>query len=165
MWLLQKLYRKDPLEQWQHLSAVPLTFNLSYRTVNNICLGDSYEKLIGFGRPDNPKPLAVRSFNYYKSGFMVKLEGSKIDFFAFVFDGNPDKNFKPCELQVLGKNGALMNLDRQAIQSEIEIFFGVPQQRDRDAEEIILVYTQDNVRMEFEFNKEERLQRLKIFHH
>ena len=55
----------DESAKWAECFKTPLTLDLQHESLNNVRLGDSYEKLFVFGRPNNRAPFKNHKFVYH----------------------------------------------------------------------------------------------------
>ena len=87
-------------EDWLPHRPGPLTLQLPELVLNRVKLGDSYEALKTFGRPDNANPLSQERFDYKSSGLQISLQNERSQEFHFLFDREQDSG-KPCRLKLI----------------------------------------------------------------
>ena len=149
-------FLKDESSQWGESYKVPLSLNLQTETLNGLRIGDEFQKLSVFGRPNNRQPFKRNRFSYYTLGLDVDGMNGKIEAFTFMIDetavySHPQR-FANCEFTVLTKNGRQMTINKFTNLREIEQVFGAAHDKDIDEEldSISATYRQNNLSIEFE---------------
>ena len=159
----------DQTSDWNDCFRHPLSLNLYSKSVNNVALGDSYEKLRTLGRPDNRKPFKKNHFIYYRLGLEIFGTDGKIHSFYFNFreneemlESNKDEaKSVSCELSIVNKNGGHLLANKNTSPTEVERFFGAPTEKDDEDEDYLsLIYQVGEVCLDFEFGEGKLFERL-----
>ena len=159
----------DQTSGWNEYFRVPLSLNLYSNSVNNVALGDSYEKLQTLGRPDNRKPFKKNNFIYYQLGLEIFGTDGKIHGFNFKFRANQEMlelnqdeaKYVSCELSIFNKNGGQLLVNKNTSVGEVERFFGAPTEKDDEDEDYLsLIYQVGESYLDFEFGEGKVLERL-----
>lgn len=159
----------DQTKDWNECFRVPLALNLYSQTVNNVAIGDVYEKLQIFGRPNNRQPFKKNRFTYYILGMQVSGENNKIESFDFVIRPNStilelnkdEANYASAELVISAKNGGQLLVNKQTSPADVERILGKPTERDdEDADYLSLIYQIGTLSFDFEFGTASQLERL-----
>jgi len=155
----------DQSSEWKECVKVPLSLNLYNKSVNNAAIGDAYEKLQTFGRPNNRRPFKTNQFNYFLLGMDVRGADGKINSFHFtvrrneeLFDeGVNEEHYIPCELSVINKNGGHLLINPHTSPADIERFLGVPTEKDEDVDFLSLIYESGEIALDFTFGEKHLL--------
>ncbi|HLM59978.1 MAG TPA: hypothetical protein VK308_04190 [Pyrinomonadaceae bacterium] len=159
----------DQTADWNECFRVPLSINLYTESVNNVAIGDSYEKLRNFGRPNNRKPFKKNHFIYYPLGMEISGTDGKIHSFDFIFRSseemlelNEDESkYVSCELSIINKNGGHLSVNKNTSRADVERFFGTPTEKDDEDEDYLsLIYQYGKLCLDFEFGEGKLFERL-----
>lgn len=166
----------DRSAEWKECFRIPLSLNLYTESVNDIAIGDSYEKLQSFGRPANRKPFKQNLFIYYPLGLEVSGTDGRIHSFDFIFrtieellESNEailelNKNeakYASCELSIINKNGGCFFVNKHTTSADVERFFGAPTEKDDEDEDYLsLMYQFGKLCLDFEFGDRRLFERL-----
>ena len=159
----------DQTAGWSECFRVPLSLNLYSASVNSVAIGDSYEKLRNFGRPNNRKPFKKNHFIYYPLGLGISGADGKIHSFDFIFRTGEEalslnKNevkYVSCELSIVNKNGGQLLANKNTSPADVERFFGAPTEKyDKDEDYLSLMYQVGELCLDFEFDEGKLFERL-----
>lgn len=153
----------DPTEHWPVRKPARLEFDLETGALNGVTLGDRFERLEVFGKPDNARPVYFHLFKYIEHGITVELEDRLIDYFSFIFADEIDDEFRSPIVRFRIDSSKTVDLSRKTTKSDIIALFGVPLTDDTDEYEMLLVYETCGLKLEFELNLSESLKRLNVF--
>jgi hypothetical protein len=156
------LFTKDPSAGWPECRRQPLSLYLPYETLNNVAIGDAYQKLNVFGRPDNRRPFKYNRFIYYPLGLIVEGEDGKVEYFEFIMLDEYEKKHSPCVVTVTGGSGGQIEISQQTRLNDVERVFGKVEDKEEDEEEIICRYKQGKLLLEFECSAEGLVRRLHV---
>jgi hypothetical protein len=156
---------KDQTSDWKECLRIPLSLNLYSNSLNNVVIGDSYEKLQTFGRPDNRKPFKSDNFIYYPLGLQIRGENGKIGFFYFTIRieeelieiDETEALYIPTELSILSRNGGQFLVNKDTSPAAVERVFGNPSEKDEDVDFLSMIYEFDNLFLDFTFGKDNLL--------
>lgn len=155
----------DQTSKWKECFRIPLSLNLYSNSLNNVVIGDSFEKLQVFGRPDNRNPFKKNHFVYYPLGMDARGERGKINSFYFTLrvdeemieiDENEKKYF-PAELSIVSKKGGQLLINKDTSPAVVERIFGNADEKDEDIDFLSLIYQFDDLALDFTFGKEKLL--------
>jgi hypothetical protein len=160
---------KDETAEWKETFRVPLALSLYTESVNNVAIGDSFEKLQTFGRPDNRQPFKKNRFVYYSLGMQVMGENGKIQSFDFIIRTNKsiiehnkdEANYASAEITITTKNGGYLLVNKQTSPADVERALGTPIEKDDEDEDYLsLIYQLGTLSFDFEFGEARQLERL-----
>ncbi|HOY68930.1 MAG TPA: hypothetical protein PLP29_18775 [Candidatus Ozemobacteraceae bacterium] len=160
--MLRRYLGADPTARWPVRSPTRLQFDLEARALNGIALGDGYERLEEFGRPDNARPVYCNLFKYISHGVVFETEEGRIDYISFIFDDELDNEFRSPTVH-FHISGETLEISKETTKDELINVFGAPTLVDTDEYEIILAYEIGGVKLEFELTLSETLKRLNVF--
>jgi hypothetical protein len=159
----------DQSADWNECFRVPLSLILYSKSVNSVAIGDSYEKLRNFGRPNNRKPFKKNHFIYYPLGMEISGADGKIHSFDFIFHTREEMieldeeqaRYVSCELSIINKNGGHLSVNKNISRADIECFFGAPTEKDDEDEDYLsLMYQVGELCLDFEFGEGKLFEKL-----
>ena len=156
------LFTKDPSAEWSECRRVPLSLYLPYESLNNVAIGDPYQKLSVFGRPGNSHPFKYNRFIYYPLGLVVEGENGKVEYFEFVMSDEYEKRHSPCTVTVTGGSGGQIEISPQTRLKDVEGVLGKSEDKEEDENEIICRYKQGKLLLEFECSPEGAVKKLYV---
>ena len=156
------LFTKDPSAEWPKCRRQPLALYLPYQALNNIAIGDAYQKLNVFGRPNNRHPFKYNRFIYYPLGLIVEGENGRVEYFEFIMLDEYEKKHSPCVVTVTGGSGGQIEISQQTRLNDVERVLGKEEEKDEDEDEIICRYKQGKLLLEFECSAEGLVRRLHV---
>lgn len=168
MFNLFNLFAKDESSNWEKGFNISLVLNLQTETLNNIRIGDLYENLRIFGRPDNKQPFKKERFIYSQLGLDIEGSNGKIEAFILVpnkpFFAGSKKEFAHCEFTLVTRNSRQISINKQTNLKGIEYIFGVsPEKEIYEGIDIIdASYRQGNLLLEFEFSSDGTIRELSV---
>lgn len=144
--------------------------NLQANSLNNVRIGDSYEKLQAFGRPNNSRPFKNDFFGYHSLGMEIRGERGKVKMFYFIFKPSEEliecdetlADYALCELTLITGKGGYLAINEQTTVSDVERAFGSPVERDIDDNYISLIYRCDNLGLDFTFGGDKYIESLHV---
>ncbi|HEY9070301.1 MAG TPA: hypothetical protein PLU72_14570 [Candidatus Ozemobacteraceae bacterium] len=160
--MLRRYLGPDPTARWLVRESIRLRFDLESRALNGVALGDRFERLEEFGKPDNTRPVYYNVFKYISHGVVFETEGDRIDYIAFIFDDELDDEFRSPTVHFRA-GGETLEIGKTTTKDGLMVALGAPNLLDTDEYEILLVYEIGDVKLEFELNLSETLKRLNVF--
>lgn len=160
----------DESAKWAECFKTPLTLNLQYKSLNNVTLGDAYEKISVFGRPNNRAPFKNHEFVYHPLGIEIGGENGVISDFDFIMNVNESylaynsdlANYASCEFTLITDKGGFLPINKNTTVADIERVLGIPTEKEVDEGEIYVIYHYNRLMLDFEFRADQRIERLNV---
>jgi hypothetical protein len=159
---LMDLFTKDPSSEWTECRQVRLSLYLPNESLNDVAIGDPYQKLSVFGRPNNKHPFKYNKFIYYPLGLIVEGENEKVEYFEFIMRDEYEKKHFSCGVIVTGVSGGMVEINPHTNLTEVERVLGDSEDKQEDDDEIICRYKQGNLLLEFECSSDGLVRRLHV---
>jgi hypothetical protein len=156
------LFTKEPSAEWPECRRVPLSLYLPYESLNNIALGDHYQKLSVFGRPSNTNPFKYNRFIYYPLGLIIEGANERVEYFEFIVQDEYEKKHTPCVVTITSMNGGSVEINQETHLTKVERLFGKSEDKEEEEDEIICRYKQGKLLLEFECSSEAFVRRLHV---
>jgi hypothetical protein len=156
------LFTKDPSAQWPECRRLPLSLYLPYESLNNVAIGDPYQKLSLFGRPSNKHPFKYNQFIYYPLGLIIEGGNERVEYFAFIMQDEYEKKHAPCTVTVTSMSGGRVEINPETDLTKVERVLGKPEEKEEDEDEVICRYKQGKLLLEFECSSEGLVRRLHV---
>lgn len=152
----------DPTRHWPVRKQARLEFDLEARALNGVALGDRFDRLEFFGKPDNARPVYFNIFKYIEHGITVEIDDGLVEYFSFIFADEIDDEFKSptVHFRIAGET---LNISKATTRDILVDTFGDPALVDEDDYEILLVYELGDLKLEFELTLSETLKRMNVF--
>ena len=144
------IFFSDPVKKWIKNEPFSPKLNLKDLSLNNIKIGDPWEKLEKLGRPDNSNPLKNQSFQYYSSGCTVEIYEGKVDAFSIAVSGEQYDNLIPTKSSLLCDDGELIAINEKSKISTLQPHLGEELEKEVDDEEINFCYETEKALLELD---------------
>ena len=154
---LLDFFKSDPSSKWPEHRMIELVLNLKTREMGGIKFGDSPELLSKFGKPDNKNPFKSKFFTYGAEGFIVGVEENVVNYFSFALVENPFDNLKPCQFQLVDKEGRHHNINHTTTAIDIEKIIGPPKEKYESNEGEDRMYIYNGYQIDIEYNTEGKI--------
>lgn len=167
---LLNLFSNDPTSEWAECHCILLSLNLQTASLNTVAIGDSWEKLRAFGRPDNRNPVKKNRFVYYPLGMEAAISDGVIEELRFIINSSEemlefhkeDAKFFPAEFTLTTKTGGYLAINKRTSVADVERIFGNAIEEDYDEGCVNLIYHHGKLMLDFEFGGNSLLERFTI---
>lgn len=168
MFNIFNFFGKDESFKWAEYQKIPLSMNMKTESLNDIRIGDLYEKLRVFGRPDNQSPFKDNYFVYYQLGLEVLGSDGRINNFNFEINENVFKEkyrvFPQSEVALTTYNGRQININEHTDLAAIERILGISNEKFASAESdyICAPYLDGRLELEFMFYPDGKIESFSV---
>jgi hypothetical protein len=160
MKLLQRLFgsRPNPTEDWPIVHNSLPDFDITRMQLGSLTFGDTIQKAKSIGRPDAVEWLDKDYLQlvYRSLGLLLEFESQRLCYIGLIVaSGDFDHKLSDMKCafpRIAFEDGRNVVLSHENHVEQIKSIFGEPTSIDSDDVEVILLYKQGVINMEFEFS-------------
>ena len=160
--VLDTFFGRDETRDWPSATARTIKLDLRAPSLDGVRIGDPFERLRAFGRPQGRRPSRYRSCLFPALGLIAEHVDRRVVYFGLPLDDDRFDAIGPCRLEIAFPDGCT-----EAPPWTIERFsavLGPPASEDTDEEEILTEFELPaGVVLELESELDRQVRRVNLF--